>query len=491
MEKMGDKRFLRRRYVDPMTGKDEWRVVHINGLGQLTDSLIQKPPGQQDDKNKDQLAGNTGGNLPAGILGFGSQPGAPATPGASNTPGTPGGPAEVNAAVLRRPSDRALTPRPGPQFPRGDANDPNAITDLGNANLSQAFSQPPVPGQPAFPPATGEGGAVQPAPGQPNFSQPSFNPTFPQAGFPQQNSFTPTTQFPPISLQAMQATSPATLPGGLPGGEAGRLPGGLPGASQPTGPAQFRIDQNGQFVPITPPPGVPTPGSPVPGIPSPFSGQLPGQVPNSGFPAQQFPAQQFPTQQFPAQQFPASQFPSPQFPNPSLPGQAASNQSTNNQSSFGNQPGAAPGGFPAPGQPGAPNAAINIINQLLTTPRQAPPGIAGAAAAGNLTAGGLGIAGVASTSKEPSIKRYRERGKYNEWEFVFDLQSTLPQQPNANQNNPSGQQNNPANSGSSGFGNTPAGPAPFGASPGGSGPGGFSPIGPAPFGASPGTAPGR
>src|ERR1051326_1832020 len=38
-----EKRFLRRRYLDPFTGKDEWRIIHTNG-GFLTDSLVQKPP---------------------------------------------------------------------------------------------------------------------------------------------------------------------------------------------------------------------------------------------------------------------------------------------------------------------------------------------------------------------------------------------------------------------------------------------------------------
>ena len=35
-----DKRFLRRRYIDPYTGKDEWRIIHGNGAF-LTDSLVQ------------------------------------------------------------------------------------------------------------------------------------------------------------------------------------------------------------------------------------------------------------------------------------------------------------------------------------------------------------------------------------------------------------------------------------------------------------------
>src|SRR5215471_18032404 len=41
LESFNNKRFLRKRFVDPMTGKDEWRLVHIqNGI--LTDSHANK-----------------------------------------------------------------------------------------------------------------------------------------------------------------------------------------------------------------------------------------------------------------------------------------------------------------------------------------------------------------------------------------------------------------------------------------------------------------
>ncbi len=65
LENTNTKRYLRRRYVDPMTGKDEWRLVHTNGV-MLTDSLVQKPPDPANDKNKDQLAGNLPGSTGTG-----------------------------------------------------------------------------------------------------------------------------------------------------------------------------------------------------------------------------------------------------------------------------------------------------------------------------------------------------------------------------------------------------------------------------------------
>ena len=60
LENTNDKRFLRKRYIDPFTGKNEWRLVHTNGMF-LTDSLVQKPPSATpgDDKNKDASASNT------------------------------------------------------------------------------------------------------------------------------------------------------------------------------------------------------------------------------------------------------------------------------------------------------------------------------------------------------------------------------------------------------------------------------------------------
>ena len=66
-----EKRFLRRRYVDPFTGKDEWRIIHTNG-GFLTDSLVQKPvDGKNSVMQSLPIVGSPG---PAGALGSWSAP---------------------------------------------------------------------------------------------------------------------------------------------------------------------------------------------------------------------------------------------------------------------------------------------------------------------------------------------------------------------------------------------------------------------------------
>jgi hypothetical protein len=77
-----------------------------------------------------------------------------------------------------------------------------------------------------------------------------------------------------------------------------------------------------------------------------------------------------------------------------------------------------------------------MIQKLLTTPR--PGGLGGAAAQQGGQVIGGGIAGFASRAEAQGIKVYRERMKYNEWEFIYDikedLQKSIPaalQQPGA------------------------------------------------------------
>src|ERR1700689_5011016 len=43
-EHTNNKRYLLKRYKDPYTGKDEWRLLHVNAAGLLTDSLVKPLP---------------------------------------------------------------------------------------------------------------------------------------------------------------------------------------------------------------------------------------------------------------------------------------------------------------------------------------------------------------------------------------------------------------------------------------------------------------
>src|SRR5438034_3766535 len=47
LESTNNVRFLRRRYVDPMTGKAEWRLIHVGPGGIFTDSITRKPKDQK------------------------------------------------------------------------------------------------------------------------------------------------------------------------------------------------------------------------------------------------------------------------------------------------------------------------------------------------------------------------------------------------------------------------------------------------------------
>jgi hypothetical protein len=122
------------------------------------------------------------------------------------------------------------------------------------------------------------------------------------------------------------------------------------------------------------------------------------------------------------------------------------------------------------------NAALNAINNALFRPNQAP--VAG-------PTGSPGIAGVASTFKGPSIKTYRERTKYQEWEFVFEPTTNQPGAPQPGLNTPGsnplglntpGSTNQPGQTGATGQ-NPQQAPSPFGPS-SGSPAGGTTPSNP-------------
>ena len=201
---------------------------------------------------------------------------------------------------------------------------------------------------------------------------------------------------------------------------------------------------------LTPAPGTPgapqgaTPGTAQPGvqaIPGQPGQQIPGQPYAGQYGGQPYGGQQYPGQQYSGQNatggVPGSFQPglpgqlqvpgqTSMFPVQTPPSTGQTNPINPNQlTAFGpgqsfNPQGA--GTVPAiPG--GASNPAVGMINDMLRQPSQA-----GSGSAFNNTLAAGGLAGVASNFKGPSIKVYKDRQKYNEWEFIFDLKQGLPGQ---------------------------------------------------------------
>jgi hypothetical protein len=383
LENTNDKRFLRRRYIDPMTGQDEWRLIHTNG-SYLTDSLVQKPP-VQNAGNGAPGQGQVPGGGPLGANNLNTAQAASASNNGASTAANPSDPAAaapLNAAVLRRPSDRGFPASPGLQ-PQG-VNAPNPT-------VAGANSMPYDPGNPAtwpaitLTPATAQPGQPQAGQPQPNVQNMVGQPAVlnPSAGAGQPGGVNQPFPGQPLNYPPQPTGILGQLGAQLAGQAGGQLAGQGNANPQPAFNNPNPPGQDGQF---TPQPNQP---APLPQPATPFS----------------------PTQ------------PVTGIQPPSL---AAGGFNPQNPNAAGAQPSAAIPGGPGGVVPG--NAALTAIDNTLFRPTQA------LASAG--PTGSPGIAGVATKFEGPSIKSYRERTKYQEWEFVYEPAAIKPGQPGVPGQNP-------------------------------------------------------
>lgn len=233
LENTANQRFLRRRYDDPISGKSEWRLVHVGPGGVLVDSVNKPPP----------KPGNEGSvnNFITELQGIGAPP--PAT-GSAEGPG-----------LRRRPSDQ-----PGAAG-NGAPLDPNAIADA--AANGVASSLPPGTAPPNIPAPIGPDGR----PMQPNggyYGVPANPNSTPVGGYPN-----PTGAYAAVTPGSPSPVPPGqpSVPPGAPGNnQAAQMiqrlltsprPGGFPG-QPPISPDQF----GNAAAPNGPAPPAPAPGGP-------------------------------------------------------------------------------------------------------------------------------------------------------------------------------------------------------------------------------------
>ncbi|MBM3757229.1 MAG: hypothetical protein FJW38_25000 [Acidobacteria bacterium] len=176
LESFNGKRFLRRRYPDPLTGKDEWRLIHVDAGGRYTDSLVQPTAAAGQTGQQGQSVNTfTGGYAP------GDQT-------AQRTP----------QALQRRQSDQ---PGAAGQAGAQELQQPQLPVDS-----SQPGTPPPPPPNQFGPPGVFQPG-LQPFPQQPG----QFQPAGPQP-FPQQPVIGPNGQpIRPIAIPGLPGASPYSM----------------------------------------------------------------------------------------------------------------------------------------------------------------------------------------------------------------------------------------------------------------------------------------
>jgi hypothetical protein len=99
LENTNNRRFLRHRFVDPFTGKADWRLVHIQN-GVLTDSVLTKQKNPADQKEASSGAVQSSVSALSGVSALPGVTGAGLNPGQQN----------LNPALRRRASEGGANP---------------------------------------------------------------------------------------------------------------------------------------------------------------------------------------------------------------------------------------------------------------------------------------------------------------------------------------------------------------------------------------------
>jgi hypothetical protein len=189
LENTQNMRFLRRQYTDPMTGKNEWRLVHVGPGGIFTDSLVHKAKKETSAPQNfimemQQIGGGATGATPEGVNlatrrrpsdGPAGQPD-PFAPQSSDPNGSPSTPGAINGPVMVLPDGRIVpanitgreAPPPAPTGPGQVQGQPQPGQLPSGIGVQQGYNG--ATGQPAsgLPPGfqntpNGVGGGPPPA----------------------------------------------------------------------------------------------------------------------------------------------------------------------------------------------------------------------------------------------------------------------------------------------------------------------------------------